>query len=117
MINMKFVRLVLFFGVLAVGMLAGFSIGYDHGTMEAKGRARTAALRFYNEFKANTQRGHIFSLWDFKVMPLGDKRVRVCGNEGYMDQAGGQGRPQPVGRDSASYMPESKQLTSRAASD
>ncbi len=101
MINARFVRLFLFFGVLAVGMLAGFSIGYDHGAIDARSRAHLAALKFYNDFKANTENGHIFSLWDFKVMPLGDKRVKICGDDGYLAQA----KPQPAGRKSGPFMP------------
>ena len=98
MVNMRFIRLVLFFGVLTVGMLAGFSIGYNSGSTAARSSARAAAMKFYDEFKANTAKGHIFSLWDFKVMPLGGKSVRICGNNRYLASAAPQAQnrnPEP----------------------
>ncbi|MDA8389023.1 MAG: hypothetical protein M0Z58_10245 [Nitrospiraceae bacterium] len=78
MINMKSVKLVLFFGVLGVGMLAGFSIGYDHGVMDASSRAHAAALKFYDNFKVNTEKGRVFSLWDYEVIPIPGKAVKIC---------------------------------------
>lgn len=81
MVNMRIVKLVLFFGVLGVGMLTGFSIGYDHGATDASSRARASALRFYDNFKANAEKGRIFSLWGYKVIPLAGKSIKVCENE------------------------------------
>ena len=57
--NMKLARLILFFGVLAVGMLAGFSIGYDHGMREALSRTRAASSRLHNDFRAKAADGNI----------------------------------------------------------
>ena len=81
MINLKIVKLILFFGVLGVGMLAGFSIGYDHGATDATSRARIAAVKLYDNFRANTAKGRIFSLWNYEVIPMSDKEVKICANE------------------------------------
>ena len=81
MVNWKIVKLVLFLGVLGVGMLAGFSIGYDHGAMDASSRARVSALKLYDNFKANAKKGRIFSIWDYEVIPVAGKSVKVCANE------------------------------------
>ncbi len=82
--NMKLVRVVLFFGVLAVGMLAGFSIGYDHGVREAESRARIASARFFNDFKAKVAEGGIFALAGIKILPMGARQAKVCGGAGYL---------------------------------
>ena len=82
--NMKLVRLVLFFGVLAIGILTGLSIGYDHGMRAAESRARTASARFYHDFKAKVAEGNIFALGGVKIMPMGHKQAKICGNTGYL---------------------------------
>ena len=82
--NMKLIRLVLFFGVLTVGILIGFSIGYDHGMRKAEFSARTASLKFYKDFKARIAEGNIFALGDVKIMPMGQKQAGICGNTGYL---------------------------------
>ncbi|MDA8085896.1 MAG: hypothetical protein M0Z75_04275 [Nitrospiraceae bacterium] len=85
--NMKLARLVLFFGVLAIGILTGFSIGYDHGMRAAESRARTASARFYHDFKAKVAEGNIFALCGVKIMPMSRKQAKICGNKGYLASA------------------------------
>ncbi len=82
--SMKLARLVLFFGVLTVGILTGFSIGYDHGMRAAESRARSASARFYNDFRTKVAEGGIFALWGVKIMPMGGKQAKICGNTGYL---------------------------------
>lgn len=81
------VRVILFFGVLAVGMLTGFSIGYDHGMREAESRARIASARFFNDFKAKVAEGDIFAMAGIKILPMGSRQAKVCGGTGYLASA------------------------------